>query len=68
MADDRRGFQGPRLLADAPETHAVRLHSPEVMRRIASQAYFLWTKRGRPRGNQLPDWIAAEETALGLPS
>jgi len=39
---------------------SVRLHSPDVMRRIAEKAYSLWEQHGRPHGNDLQDWLEAE--------
>jgi len=45
--------------ADAA-VRSVRLHSPDVMRRIAEKAYALWEQRGRPHGNDLRDWLEAE--------
>jgi hypothetical protein len=63
-AKGRGGFQGLRLLLDDKETHSVRLHSPDVMRRIAGMAYSLWAKRGSPHGINLQDWILAEKAEL----
>jgi hypothetical protein len=53
-----------RLLLDDKESHSVRLHSPDVMRRIAEKAFTLWSKRGCPHGSNLADWIAAEKTEV----
>jgi hypothetical protein len=63
-AKGRHGFQGLRLLLDDKETPSVRLHNPDIMRRIAEMAYSLWAKRGCPHGIILEDWIAAEKAEL----
>jgi len=47
---------------------SVRLHSPDVMRRIAEKAYSLWEKRGRPHGHDLQDWLEAERLERNNPS
>jgi hypothetical protein len=60
----RYGLQGLRLLLNDKETHSVRLHSPDVMRRIAGMAYSLWAKRGCPHVIILEDWIVAEKAEL----
>jgi hypothetical protein len=43
----------------------VTLHDPDVMKRIAETAYYLWEKRGRPHGSDWADWIEAEKIVLG---
>jgi hypothetical protein len=43
----------------------VKLHDPDVMKRIAETAYYLWEKRGRPHGSDMQDWIEAERIVLG---
>jgi len=47
---------------------SVRLHSPDVMRRIAEKAYSLWEQHGRPHGNDLQDWLEAERIERNRPS
>ncbi len=43
----------------------VKLHDPDIMKRIAETAYYLWEKRGRPTGSDLQDWVEAEKIVLG---
>jgi len=43
----------------------VKLHGPDVMKRIAETAYYLWEKRGRPHGSDMHDWLEAEKIVLG---
>jgi hypothetical protein len=47
---------------------SVRLHGPDVMKKIAETAYYLWEKRGRPHGNDMQDWLEAEKLILGKKS
>jgi hypothetical protein len=48
-----------------PEASRVKLHDPDVMKKIAEAAYHLWEKRGRPHGNDMQDWLEAEKAILG---
>ncbi len=48
--------------ASEPE---VKLYGPDVMKRIAETAYYLWEKRGKPHGSDQQDWVEAEKIVLG---
>jgi hypothetical protein len=50
--------------APAPSA-SIRLRDPDVMKRIAETAYYLWQKRGSPHGSDLQDWSEAEKIVLG---
>jgi len=52
----------------ASTSSEVTLHDPDIMKRIAETAYYLWEKRGRPHGSDMQDWIEAEKIVLGRKS
>jgi hypothetical protein len=49
----------------AAPSASVTLRDPDVMKRIAETAYYLWQKRGCPHGDDLQDWCEAEKIVLG---
>jgi hypothetical protein len=53
-----------KVRAQAPSA-SIRLRDPDVMKRIAETAYYLWQKRGCPHGSDLQDWSEAEKIVLG---
>ncbi|WP_455378182.1 DUF2934 domain-containing protein [Petrachloros mirabilis] len=48
----RRGFEKPIELPDG------------LWERISQKAYELWEERGRQEGNELRDWLDAEEIVM----
>ena len=49
----------------AAGTSGVAIELPEGMwERIACKAYELWEQRGRQEGNELRDWLDAEEIVM----
>ena len=46
--------EAPKLLKDHQN------HQPST-EEIATFAYFIWEKNGRPEGHDLDDWVAAEQ-------
>jgi hypothetical protein len=48
-----------------PDSSKVKLHEPDVMKKIADAAYYLWEKRGQPHGDDMHDWLEAEKIVLG---
>jgi len=63
MAFSRKSAKKP-----AASSSEVTLYDPDVMKRIAETAYYLWEKRGRPHGSDMQDWIEAEKIVLGKKS
>jgi hypothetical protein len=47
------------------EESGVKLYGPDIMKRIAETAYYLWEKRGKPHGSDRQDWVEAEKIVLG---
>ena len=49
----------------AARTTGTAIELPEgTWERIASKAYELWEQRGRQEGNDLRDWLDAEEIVM----
>lgn len=44
---------------------SAKVHPPDVQKRIAETAYYLWERRGRPHGQDVAFWVEAEKIVLG---
>lgn len=54
-----------KRLSPASGTTGAAIELPEGMwERIARKAYELWEQRGRQEGNELRDWLDAEEIVM----
>ncbi len=43
----------------------IKAHSPELIEQIKTRAYYLALARGFAPGNELNDWLQAEQEILG---
>jgi Protein of unknown function (DUF2934) len=54
-----------KRLSPAPGTTGTAIELPEGMwERISRKAYELWEQRGCPEGNDLRNWLDAEEIVM----
>ncbi len=67
----RRGVSAKRYLPETPtavkervatrKSGAVDVNSPAIRQRVEQKAYELYAQRGYANGNDLQDWLTAEQ-------
>jgi hypothetical protein len=49
-----------------PETSGPQSKRQDLEREIATAAYYIWEKEGRPQGRELDHWLRAEHNVRRL--